>query len=103
MIVDKLKIVAVVQALSADLRKLGVHRIGLFGSFVREENDEDSDIDLLVSFRPDEERFDNLMELYDLFENAFRDKKVDVVTENGLSSYLGPEILKEVEYIDLDE
>ena len=35
----------------ADLQDLGVERIGLFGSFVRNEQTESSDIDFLVDFR----------------------------------------------------
>jgi len=35
---------------SEQLKKFGVKRIGLFGSFVRKEQKEDSDIDFLVEF-----------------------------------------------------
>ena len=33
---------------TGELKKFGVERIGLFGSFIRGENTPDSDIDLLV-------------------------------------------------------
>jgi predicted nucleotidyltransferase len=43
-------------------RALGVKRLGLFGSFVREEQGPTSDIDLLVEFQPGRKTFDSFME-----------------------------------------
>ncbi len=81
------------------LVKLGVDEIGLFGSYVREEAHPQSDIDLLVSFKAEEETFSNFMALCFLLEEVFQGLKVDVVTVNGLSPYIGPKILKEVVYV----
>ncbi len=83
----------------AKIRALGVEQIGLFGSYARSQSHAFSDIDLLVDFREDAENFDNLMKLYDLLESVFRNKKVEIVTKNGLSPHIGPSILKEVEYV----
>jgi hypothetical protein len=71
----------------------------LFGSYVREEQSPNSDIDIHVHFKPEQETFDNLMFTYDLFENLFKGFKVEVVTNTGLSPYIGPQILKEVQYV----
>ncbi len=38
------------------------------------------------------------MTIYDMLENLFKNKKIEIVTRNGLSSYIGPRILKEVIY-----
>ncbi len=38
------------------------------------------------------------MTVYDILENLFRNEKVEIVTKNGLSPYIGPQILKEVIY-----
>jgi len=81
-----------------ELQNLGIVRIGLFGSYVREEQSEKSDIDILLEFEPEKENFDNYMLVYDLLENMFRNEKVEIVTKNGLSPYIGPQILKEVIY-----
>ena len=54
------------------LLALGVKRLGLFGSFVREEQRSASDIDLLVEFQPGKKTFDNFMELSFLLEDLFR-------------------------------
>ncbi len=81
------------------IRKFGVKRIGLFGSYLTGLAKDESDIDILVEFAEESERFTNLMNLY-LFLNNLLGKKVDLVTSNSLSPYIKPYILKEVEYIE---
>ena len=83
------------------IRSLGVEKLGLFGSFAREEQGPKSDVDLLVRFRPEEKTFDNLMELGFLLEDLLQ-RRVELVTTEGLSPYLGPHILKEVQDVALD-
>jgi len=79
---------------------LGVRRIGLFGSFVRGEQRNDSDIDLLVEFESNRKTFDSFMELSFFLEDLLR-HRIELVTLESLSPYLGPHILKEVEYATL--
>lgn len=83
----------------AELFKFGVLNIGLFGSYVRDEQSVQSDIDILIDFAPEKENFDNYMAVYDYFERLFKNEKVEIVTKNGLSPYIGPRILKEVTYV----
>ena len=85
---------------SARLQALGVKRLGLFGSFVREEQRSASDIDLLVEFQPGKKTFDNFMELAFLLEDLLQ-RRVELVTTESLSPYLGPHILREVQYVSL--
>ena len=92
-------IVAALKMHKPELSELGVHTIGLFGSYVRNEQTEKSDIDLLIDFAPGKENFDNYMAVCDLFENLFTGKRIEVVTQNGLSPYIGPKILKDVMYV----
>lgn len=80
-----------------ELEQYGVQRIGLFGSFVRGDNKLDSDIDFLVDFQKEKKTLHNLIYLGDYLENLFG-RKVDLVTPQGLSKYIGPHILKEVQY-----
>jgi predicted nucleotidyltransferase len=82
-----------------ELLKFGVNDIGLFGSYSRNEQSEKSDIDLLIDFDKGKENFDNYMAVYDIFESIFKNEKVEVVTKNGLSPYIGPQILNEVLYV----
>jgi len=84
----------------AHLRALGVRRIGLFGSFVRGEQRPDSDIDLLVEFEPGRKTFDAFMELCFFLEEILQ-HRIELVTLESLSPYIGPHILEEVEYASL--
>lgn len=79
------------------LRAFGVKRIGLFGSFVRGEQTAQSDVDLLVEFEPQQKTFDNFMELSFFLEKVLQ-SRIDLVTPESLSPYIGPHILKEVKY-----
>ena len=81
------------------LSKFGIRNVGLFGSYIRNEQSNESDIDLLIDFEPEKENFDNYMAAYDLFEKIFKNEKIEVVTINGLSPYIGPKILNEVQYV----
>lgn len=84
---------------SADrIRALGVRRLGLFGSFVREENRPDSDVDILVEFMPGAKTFDRFMALAFLLEDLLG-RKVELVTMEALSPHIGPHVLKDVEYV----
>ncbi len=95
----KENIVAILRSHKDELATYGVSHIGLFGSYLRNEQSAKSDIDLLIDFEPGKENFDNYMAVYDLFEDLFKDEKIEIVTKNGLSKYIGPEILNNVMYV----
>jgi predicted nucleotidyltransferase len=46
---------------SYNLSKLGICAVGLFGSYLRNEQTPQSDIDVLVDFEPEQETFENFM------------------------------------------
>lgn len=92
-------ILATLKTNKPELLKFGVANVALFGSYLRNEQTSNSDIDLLIDFEPDKENFDNYMAVCDIFESIFKNKKVEVVTKNGLSKYIGPKILKDVMYV----
>lgn len=75
------------------LKKYGVNKASLFGSIVRNELTEDSDIDVLVEFQEDK----TLLDLVGL-QNALIEKlerKVDVITYNSIHPLLKDQILNE--------
>lgn len=82
-----------------ELLRFGIRNVGLYGSYLRGEQSEKSDIDILIDFEPDKENYDNYMAVYDMFEKLFEHEKVEIVTKNGLSPYIGPQILNEVQYV----
>ena len=78
----------------------GVRRMGVFGSVARGHAHEASDVDVLVSFAPEKRTYDNLEAVALALEEAFS-RRVDLVTEDALSPYLAPHILREVRYVNL--
>ncbi|MCF8309192.1 MAG: nucleotidyltransferase family protein [Bacteroidales bacterium] len=96
---DRDKILEVLKNQKDTLTDLGVREVGLFGSVARNQHADNSDIDILIDFYPEKETYDNFLAICDVLENLFKDKKVEVVTRNGLSPYIGPYILKEVVYV----
>ncbi len=79
------------------LTKYRVKKIGLFGSYVRNEASKKSDVDLLVEF--EKKTFDNFIDLAFELEEVF-DRKVDLLTEEGISPYILPYIKKEVQWYE---
>lgn len=96
--IEKEDILGVLRARQKELKRYGVKRLGLFGSFVRQEAGPESDIDLLVEFEPGQATFRHFMDLCFFLESLFGGRRVDVVSKGGLSPFIGPRILKEVEY-----
>ena len=94
----KQDLIKVIQKHQATLRQLGIKRLGVFGSFVRGEQHRDSDIDLLVEFEPAQKTFRNFMKAAFLLEDE-TGRRIEMLTPESLSPYIGPHILKEVEYV----
>jgi uncharacterized protein len=78
------------------IRRLGVRRLALFGSVVRNQATPASDVDVLVEFDPTMKTLDSFMELAFLLDEVLG-RHVDVVTTESLSPYIGPHILREAE------
>ena len=95
------ELVSLVKENQIEIQKYGIKRLGLFGSFVTERQGEDSDVDLLVEFESGQKSFDRFMALSFFLENI-TGRRVDLVTTDALSPYLGPHILREVEYVVFD-
>lgn len=95
----KENILSILKEHKPELSKFGVSNIGLFGSYLHDKQTSSSDIDILIDFEAEKENFDNYMAVYDIFENLFRNEKVEIVTKNGLSRHIGPKILNSVIYV----
>ena len=96
--IQKFEILDKLRLSKLELNKFGVSRIGLFGSVSRNESNDDSDLDILIDFDSDLETFENYMNTCSFLEKVFKGYKLDIVTQKGLSPFIGPYILKEVEY-----
>lgn len=78
-------------------KKFGVKKIGVFGSSVKGEAYERSDIDILVEFRKSLDYFE-FLDLQYYLEDLFN-RKVDLVTADALKPFIKDRILKEVVYV----
>ena len=97
---SKEELLALINEHQEQIKGFGVRRCGVFGSFLHSKQTAQSDIDVLVEFEPDKKTFDNFMHLALFLEELFG-RKVDLVTVESLSPYIGPHILQEVEYAAL--
>lgn len=97
----KSKIQDLIKQNASRFTEYGINKVGLFGSYARQEQSDDSDIDILIDFEEGKETFDNFMAACMLLENLFKKHKVEVVTAKGLSPYIGPHILNSVEYVQI--
>lgn len=76
-----------------------ITQLGIFGSYIRREATENSDLDILVEFDP-QARF-GLLKFCEL-ENYLSELlaiKVDLVMKDGLKPHIGKNILQEVVYL----
>jgi len=60
--------------------KYGVQKIGLFGSYARDEATNESDIDIYVELK--ENRFMTLAGLWNYLDDLYQDIKVDMVNKH---------------------
>jgi len=97
--ITKVIILEVLKKGRAEFDKYGVKNLGLFGSYARNEQKNKSDIDILVEFEPNKQTYQNLMRLYDYLECLIPNGNIQIVTRNGLSPYMEPTIMDEVEYV----
>lgn len=98
---NKAQVLSLLEEHKQEFQRFGVERFGIFGSFRRDsEIHPQSDVDILVAFKPDRKTFDNFMHLSFFLEDLFG-RTVDLVTIESLSPYIGPRILEEVEYVSV--
>jgi uncharacterized protein len=74
-----------------------VKKIGVFGSYLRNEQRKGSDVDILVEFFEDPSLFKFLR--LEEFLSKMLDLKVDLVMKNSLKSFIGKCIKEEVMYL----
>jgi len=73
------------------VRRNGGREVRIFGSLVRGDSRNDSDVDFLIELEPGRSLLDIIAIKQDLEELLQR--KVDVVTENAVSPYIRAEVL----------
>jgi len=94
---DARQITGLLSSQADQLRQMGVERIGVFGSYARDDTDSASDVDILVKLT--RTSFRDFMRLKFYLEDLLA-RPVDLVLEEGLREELRPAILREVIYAE---
>ena len=79
------------------IKGYGVKNLGIFGSYVRNEQKNNSDIDILVEFETGKKKFDNYMDLKFFLEDLFA-CKIDLVIKEAIKPALKEYILGSLNY-----
>ncbi|MEM3607841.1 MAG: nucleotidyltransferase domain-containing protein, partial [Candidatus Bathyarchaeia archaeon] len=74
------------------IKGYNVRRLGLFGSYIRDEQKGKSDVDILVEFEEGGKTFDNYMGLKLLLEEIL-ECKVDLVISDSLKPRIKPYVM----------
>lgn len=82
------------------LRDFGLIRVGLFGSTMRDEATETSDVDLLLEFEPAKKNYRNFYNSTEYLERLFK-RRIDAVTPQSLSPYIRPHMEKNIHYVEI--
>ncbi|MBK7232376.1 MAG: nucleotidyltransferase domain-containing protein [Saprospiraceae bacterium] len=74
-------------------------KLGLYGSFARNEGTENSDIDIIVEFKPNtEDLLDKKAKIKNLIGSKFN-RKVDICREKYIKPYFRAQILESSIYV----
>jgi|SRR5687768_2572890 predicted nucleotidyltransferase len=95
-ILNKEQVIQRLEQVREQIQAYGVRRIALFGSVARGDARDGSDVDLLVQFDPEQKTLRNFMSLSFLLEERLQ-RRVELVTTESLSPFIGPHILREAQ------
>jgi len=97
--IEKELVIKKLKKIKNHLRKeYGIEKIGLFGSLVRNEQNESSDIDLLIEIQAEMLSLIKYMKLKFFLEDVLG-RKVDLVLNRAIKPRLRERILREVIYV----
>ena len=95
----KIEVLDYLTAHKAEFKEqFGVIRVGLFGSFARDKQNEDSDIDLAVEIEKERKSLKNFFGFKRELEVQFG-RKIDLVIESAFKPLINEQIQKDIIYI----
>ena len=95
---NKKELIERIRANQEQICAYGVVRLGIFGSFVRDEAKATSDVDFFAEIKIEYKTLKNFSALYHFLE-SITGRKVEIVTPQSLNKFIGKYILQEVEYV----
>jgi predicted nucleotidyltransferase len=93
------EVLSILKRKAHDLKdRFGVTNVGLFGSVVRDEAKDSSDLDLLIELDPESITYKKYLDLEVYLQSLFP-RKIEIVTTDGVSPYILPYISREVVWV----
>ena len=80
------EIIKVIQQHKKEFKSLGVEKIGIFGSFAEGRQRPDSDIDIIIKLKGEENYKKRFLSVHNLLSELLG-RKIDLITENSLPTY----------------
>ena len=84
------------------MKQFGAVRLGLFGSYVRGEQTDDSDVNIVVEFAPGKRKLRSFLETMDYLETSMG-RKTDVLTWEGMANFVRKLVANKIEYISFTD
>lgn len=83
----------------SELSKYQVSKLGLFGSFIRNEQNENSDVDILIDFEKNSEvTIFDIIEIEEILTQKIK-CKIDLALMSKLKKHISKHILNEVKFV----
>jgi predicted nucleotidyltransferase len=95
---NKATLLNLIHSNQTQLKAFGIKKLGLFGSFARNQASTESDIDLLIFFEKGEKKLENLLGAHEYLEKLFG-RKTELITEDSLTESFKKLIRKDIEYV----
>ena len=95
---NKSYILAQISAHREQLKAMGAEKLGLFGSYARNQQTADSDIDFIIEFQKGKKTYNNLLDIGDFLENLYG-CKVDLITPQSLTPSFLNRINPDIHYV----
>jgi predicted nucleotidyltransferase len=95
---NKKELIDRILASQQQIRSYGVQRLGIFGSFVRDQAKESSDVDFFIDFDIEYKTLKNFVGLAHFLQDLLG-RKAEIVTPQSLNKYIGKYITQEVEQV----
>ncbi|HXB39847.1 MAG TPA: nucleotidyltransferase family protein [Bacteroidia bacterium] len=82
----------------AEIKRYGVTKLGIFGSFARDEARTESDVDFFVEVLQEYKTLKNFYALK-IYLQKLTGRNIELVTPQSLNKFIGKYILQEIEYV----
>lgn len=83
------------------IKEFGVSKLGLFGSYAKGEQTEESDKDFLAFFEEGQKNYHNLFNTAEYLESLLN-CEVNVLTDKSISAWLKPHIDEHIVYVEFN-